>query len=270
MNMEGIWISGRVHQGNGSEVKEMSSGQLRVALLLGARGTGLNTLLDRSQEKGKSYEIVGALTTTQKSQAVPIFRNRGIPCRVHNIQEFYRRRSAPVGDLNVRCQFDRKSRDLLEDFQPTVIVLYGYLYIVTQVLLEAHPFRILNLHDSDLSLLDSHGRPKYRGLHAVQDAILAGETVTRSSVHLATTEVDCGPILSLSKAYPVQLDLVSQAREKDALHILKAYAYAQREWMIAESWGPLLDRTLEALGQELARAARQGILIAPRMEVVAS
>ena len=246
--------------------REVSKGKLRVALLLGARGTGLSDLLDRRHKENKSYEIVGALTTTQDSQAIPVLRNRGIPCKCHSILDFYRRRSAPVQDLDVRCEFDRMSLDLLAGFQPTVIALYGYLYIVTQVLLEACPFRIINLHDSDLSLVNSHGRPKYRGLHAVRDAILAGETVTRSSVHLATSEVDCGPILARSKAYPIHLELVHQAREEGALHILKAYAYAQREWMIGASWGPLLDQTLEALGQETARVKRRGILTDPLVE----
>ncbi len=241
----------------------MSEGKLRVALLLGARDTGLSDLLDGRQKERKSYEIVGAVTTTPGSQATPVLQDRGIPCKQHSILDFYRRRSAPVQDLDVRCEFDRKSLNLLADFQPTVIVLYAYLYIVTQVLLEAYPFRIINLHDSDLSLVDSHGRPKYRGLHAVRDAILAGETVTHSSVHLATSEVDCGPILAQSKAYPIHLELVHQAREKGALHILKAYAYAQREWMIGDSWGPLLDQTLEALGQGQQTARVERILTDP-------
>ncbi len=240
----------------------MREGKLRVALLLGARGTGLSDLLDRRQKERKSYEIVGALGT-HDSQAISVLQDRGIPCKRHSILDFYRRRSAPVQDLDVRCEFDRKSLDLLAGFQPTVIVLYAYLYIVTQVFLEAYPFRIINLHDSDLSLVDSHGRPKYRGLHAVRDAILAGETVTHSSVHLATSEVDCGPILAQSKAYPIHLELVHQAREKGALHILKAYAYAQREWMIGDSWGPLLDQTLEALGQGQQTARVERILTDP-------
>ena len=244
----------------------MSKEKLRVALLLGARGTGLSSLLDRRHKENKSYEIVGALTTTQDSQAIPVLRNRGIPCKCHSILNFYRQRSAPVQDLDVRCEFDRLSRNLLADFQPTVIVLYGYLYFVTRVLLEAYPFRIINVHDSDLSLVDWHGRPKYRGLHAVRDAIVAGETVTRSSVHLATSEIDCGPILARSKAYPIHLELVQQAREKGALHILKAYAYAQREWMIGDSWGPLLDQTLEAMGQETTQVGRSGVFTDPLVE----
>jgi phosphoribosylglycinamide formyltransferase-1 len=246
--------------------KEVSKGKLRVALLLGARGTGLSDLLDRRQKERKSYEIVGALTTAHNCQATPVLQNRGIPWKRHSILDFCRRRSALVQDLDARCEFDRKSLDLLANFRPAVIVLYGYLYIVTQVLLEAYPSRIINLHDSDLSLAGPTGRPKYRGLHAVRDAILAGETVTRSTVHLATNEVDCGPILAQSKDYPIQLELVRQAREKGALHILKAYAYAQREWMIGDSWGPLLDQTLEALGQEKARVARRGILTDPLAE----
>jgi hypothetical protein len=89
--------------------KEVSKGKLRVALLLGARGTGLSDLLDRRQKERKSYEIVGALTTAHNCQATPVLQNRRIPWKRHSILDFCRRRSALVQDLDARCEFDRKS-----------------------------------------------------------------------------------------------------------------------------------------------------------------
>jgi folate-dependent phosphoribosylglycinamide formyltransferase PurN len=73
--------------------------------------------------------------------------------------------------------------------------------------------------------------------------VFAGEPETRSTVHLVTPEVDVGPLLVRSWAFPTH-PLVAAARAWGAADILKAYAYAQREWMMRAAWGRLLTRTL--------------------------
>lgn len=228
---------------------ENKNGRLRVVLFLAARNVGLASLLRRSFGTRKSYEIVGALVTTPDSQAIPVLEKWGIPWRCHDIHEFYQRRKARVNDLTLRPEFDRRSLELISDFRSSVLALYGYIYILSRVALEAYPMRIINIHDGDLTVLDSRGRPKYRGLHSTRDAILAGEPFTYSTVHVATEELDAGPILLRSVPFPVHHELVKQAREWKALDILKAYAYAQREWMMRSSWGALMDATLEMIGQ---------------------
>ena len=224
-------------------------GKLKVALFLAGRGVGLDTLLKKSCDPGKSYEIVGALITTPDSQTIPILNAWGVPWRCHDIHDFYHRQGAKVSDLSLRPEFDRKSLELISSFQPSCLALYGYIYILSPVALEAFPLRIINIHDSDLTMIDSNGKPKYRGLHSTRDAILAGETSTRSTVHLATEELDAGPILVRSASYPVHLELIKKARAWGALDILKAYAYAQREWMMRDSWAALMDVALDLMAQ---------------------
>lgn len=223
--------------------------RLRVVLLLAGRGAGLDVLLKKSRQGEKSYRIVGALTTTPDSQAIPILEAWSIPWRCHDIREFSRRKEAKVRDLSLRHEFDQRSLDLIAEFEPSVLGLFGYIYILTRVMLDAFPWRVLNVHDSDLTVVDGGGRPKYPGIHATRDAILAGEAFTRSTVHFATDEVDAGPMLLLSRLYPIQAELLEWARGPGELDVLKAYAYAHREWMIRESWGCLLDMALELLGQ---------------------
>lgn len=229
--------------------KETKQEKLRVILFLAENGAGLESLLKKSRDEGKSYEIVGALTTSPTSQAIPILERWGIPWCCNDIHAFYQRHGAKVKDLSLRPEFDRKSLELIADFQPSALALYGYIYVLSTVALDAYPFRIINIHDSDLTLLNGDGGPRYRGLHSTRDAILAGENFTRSTVHIVTEEVDAGPILVRSQAYPVSMEIVKQAREWGALNILKAYAYAHREWMIRDSWGSLLDTALEMIGQ---------------------
>lgn len=120
-----------------------------------------------------------------------------------------------------------------------VVVLLGYLFIVTEPLLTAFPDRILNVHDADLTLRTPDGRPRYPGLHATRDAIVAGEGETRSSVHIVTPDVDAGPVLALSEAFPVA-PFVHDALAEGHTDIVRAYAYAQREWMMRSSWDALV------------------------------
>jgi phosphoribosylglycinamide formyltransferase 1 len=224
-------------------------GKIRVVLFLSGRAVGLDSLLRRSCRATKSYEITGALITSPDSHAIPLLERWGIPWQCHDIHEFYGRRSAKVKELDLRPEFDRRSLGLISSFQPSVLVLYGYIYILSHVVLKAYPFRIINIHDSDLAVLNNFGKPRYRGLHATRDAILAGETSIRSTVHIATEELDGGPILARSADFPVHHELVNQAREWEALDILKAYTYAHREWMMRHCWGVLIDKTLEMIGQ---------------------
>ena len=151
------------------------------------------SFVDLSRQPEKKYEIVGALVTTPRSQAIPILDRWRVPWRLNDIHDFYRLRGIKVRDLSLWPDFDRQSVELIADFEPSCIALYGYIYIWTRPILENYPGGILNVHDSDLTIHDKNGRRRYCGLHATRDAIIAGETRTCSSVHLVTEQLDAGP-----------------------------------------------------------------------------
>jgi folate-dependent phosphoribosylglycinamide formyltransferase PurN len=195
------------------------------------------------------YRIVGALATTPDSQALPVLERFGVPWILHDPRAFHRSRGAPLADPAVRREFDRASLDLISRFAPDALALVGYLYVVTAPLLEAFPGRLVNLHDADLLLTGEDGRPRFPGLHAVRDAILAGERETRSTAHLVTQEVDGGPAVVRSWAFPVHGELVRAARRWGREDVLRAYAYAHREWMIGASWGALLEAALRLVAE---------------------
>jgi phosphoribosylglycinamide formyltransferase-1 len=75
-----------------------------------------------------------------------------------------------------------------------VVALAGYMTVLSPALLDAFPGRVLNTHPSLL--------PAFKGAHAVRDALAAGVKVTGCTVHVATAEVDAGPILA-QEAVPV-------------------------------------------------------------------
>ena len=75
-----------------------------------------------------------------------------------------------------------------------LVALAGYMTILSPAMLETFPGRVVNTHPSLL--------PSFKGAHAVHDALAAGVKVTGCTVHVATAEVDAGPILA-QEAVPV-------------------------------------------------------------------
>lgn len=84
--------------------------------------------------------------------------------------------------------------DALAAHQIDVVALAGYMTILGPAMLDAFPGRVLNTHPALL--------PSFKGAHAVRDALAAGVRVTGCTIHVATAEVDAGPILA-QEAVPV-------------------------------------------------------------------
>jgi phosphoribosylglycinamide formyltransferase 1 len=224
---------------------------LRVAVLTTRRAPGLERLLEH-EARDRDWTIAVAIATDPTADALSVAAARGVPTCVHDLGAFACSRGTSPASLAVRPDFDRSTQELLEPFGPELILLCGYLHIVTDPLLAAHPERVVNIHDSDLLSMAPDGRPRYRGLHSTRDAIFAGEPETRSTVHLAVPEVDAGPPLLRSWGFPTH-PLVDDARRWGASDILKAYAYAQREWMMEASWGALLAETVGHFARDEVR-----------------
>lgn len=221
----------------------MLSDPFRVAVVCSRRAPGLNSLLEADPDRGQGYQIVAAITSDSECQEVPRLVRAGVPYEVHDIRGFYRERGLRWADLTQRGSYDRMLARRLSAYRPDLVILCGYLHVVTAPVLEAFAPRLVNLHDGHLGITDASGLPRYRGLHAVRDAIFAGEHLTRSTVHVVTPDVDVGPRLLVSQAFPTH-PMLDEARAWKAQDILKAYAYAHREWMIRASWGRLLSTVI--------------------------
>ena len=87
---------------------------------------------------------------------------------------------------------------LLEAWHVDLVVLAGWMRIVTKDFIQAFPDRIINVHPSLL--------PKYKGLHAIEQAMDAGEEYTGATVHYVTEELDGGPIIIQSKVPILKTD----------------------------------------------------------------
>jgi len=219
---------------------------LRVAVLASRRAPGLSDLLAL---RDASFEIVCVLSSEEDFADAALPRASGVPLLSHPIGRFYRWQKADLRDLRQRRYYDRATERLLARYRPDLVLLSGYLYIVTRPLLDAHPGRLVNVHGSDLARRTPEGRVLYPGLRAVRDAIRAGETETRATAHVVTEALDDGPILLRSPAFPVA-PVAAALRAAVADHALNAYAYAHQEWMLLAAWGPLLAGAVRLFAQE--------------------
>jgi folate-dependent phosphoribosylglycinamide formyltransferase PurN len=215
----------------------------RVAILCSKRAPGIDQLLHHPQ-RNRLFEIACVVSTERHFADHDRLEAAGVPVLLHPIESWK--------EMGVRREYDAITAEMLKALQVDAVVLLGYLYVLTDGMLAAFPDRILNVHDSDLTLLDVEGKRRYTGLHSTRDAIIHGEKETRSSVHVVTSQLDGGPLLFVSDPYPVS-PMIEDAIRWGALDIVRAYAYAQREWMMRDCWGEMTAHMLEyfAFPQEI-------------------
>jgi phosphoribosylglycinamide formyltransferase-1 len=87
-----------------------------------------------------------------------------------------------------RLEFTHRVVDVLERHRVELVAMAGFMTVLEKPVFDAFPGRVLNTHPSLL--------PSFRGAHAVADALAAGVKVTGCTIHVATPEVDHGPILA--------------------------------------------------------------------------
>jgi phosphoribosylglycinamide formyltransferase-1 len=220
---------------------------LRVAVLCSRRAPGLAALIDRQAAGHDEFEIACVLSSEPACADAAPLRQHDVPMVTHPIADFYTSRGSSVyRDFLTRRSYDRATVDLLEPHDVDLVLLDGYLYLLTKPMLDRYRNRILNLHFSDLTIRRADHGPAYAGIRAVRDAIVDGQKETCATVHLVNDEPDGGPPLVRSWTYPVS-PLVERARRWSALDMLKAYAFAHQEWMMREVSTPLLHAALDLI-----------------------
>ena len=219
---------------------------LRVAVLCSHRAPGLDHLLDHDPNRGVLYDLGCCLTTEETFADRDLVASHGIPLIVHSLRSFCDGHGYSVADRIGRAAYDAATTVKLQPYQPDLVVLASYLYVLTAPMLRRFPNRIVNVHHSDLARRDAAGRALFPGLRAVREAILAGERETRATVHVVTTELDQGPPIVRSRAFPVS-PLADFAIASGAADVFRAYVFAHQEWMIRSTWGPLLACAIESI-----------------------
>ena len=174
------WASARVRTGrDGVRWGAGSVRAMRVAVL--ASGSG--TILDAICDAGVPVEVVGV---DRPCGATAVADRHGVPWVLFP-------RSSYGADFD-RDAYSKEVATALADRGVDLVVMAGWGTIFSQPMFDAFAGRILNTHPALL--------PAFKGWHAVDEALAAGVKVTGCTVHVATAEVDDGPILA-QEAVPV-------------------------------------------------------------------
>ena len=238
----------RAEDPHGHVVSASGRHPLRVGVLCSHRAPGLTYVLDRDVNRGRLYDVVCCLTSEDSFAEEAAAAAHDVPVMSHPIRRFCRARGWCLLDPIGRAAYDSETVRLLAPYRPDLVVLAGYLYVLTEPMLASFPHRVINVHHSDLTVRNDDGRSRLTGLRAVRDAILTGAHETRATVHLVTEELDQGPPFLRSWAFPVS-PLVSDALASHATDVLKAYVYAHQEWMIRATWGSLMAGAIELIAR---------------------
>ncbi len=173
---------------------------MSLAVFISGQGSNLMNIIEYEREiklsKGRLPYIVSVIfSDNHSSNAVKIGEYYNIPVIMRDLGNFYKERGKSKRDLDLRVEFDKGTIEALNPFNIDVIAYAGYMSLVTPPLISA--FLGINVHPADLSIMEN-GKRKYTGLHAVRDAIIAGERELRSSTHIVESKLDSGKLLMIS------------------------------------------------------------------------
>jgi phosphoribosylglycinamide formyltransferase-1 len=141
-----------------------------IGVLVSGAGTNLQALIDGG------LPVAAVASNRRDAPALLRARDAGIP----------------TATFSLDCHADRAERDLvlagwLEEHGVELVVLAGYMHLLTPPFLQRFPGRVVNVHPSLL--------PRFPGAHPIEDALAAGVDVTGVTVHYVDDGVDTGPVI---------------------------------------------------------------------------
>ena len=209
-----------------------------VVVLLSGTGSNLQALIDSDDVKASPANIRAVISNRADAYGLQRAKDAGIDTRVLDHKAFEGREA-----------FDAALIEVIDEFKPQLVVLAGFMRILSADFVRHYQGRLLNIHPSLL--------PKYKGLHTHQRALEAGDSEHGCSVHFVTEELDGGPLV-VQAVIPVE--------SEDSPHSLAQRVHAQehRIYPLAVRWfaegrlsldeqGALLDGQLLAASGHLIR-----------------
>ena len=182
----------------------------RIAVLVSGGGTNLQALIDaKAAGKIPEGEFAAVVASSPDAYALQRAEKAGIPTYVINRKEYGSNQELTIA-----------LTALLQEQKIDLIVLAGFMYILTRELVDAYPNAILNVHPA---LIPSFCGEGCYGLHVHEKALAYGVKVSGATVHFVSEECDGGPII-LQKAVNVE--------EGDTPEVLQRRIMEQAEWII--------------------------------------
>ncbi|RUO60629.1 phosphoribosylglycinamide formyltransferase [Pseudidiomarina insulisalsae] len=148
----------------------------RIVVLISGSGTNMQAIVEACKAGRIDGEVVAVISNKPGVAGLDKAERAGIHTAVLSHKDF------PTRDA-----YDVELQKLVEEFHPDVVVLAGFMRILTAAFAEHFHGRMLNIHPSLL--------PKYRGINTHQRALDSGDKEHGVSVHFVTEELDGGPVI---------------------------------------------------------------------------
>ncbi|MDP5325189.1 MAG: phosphoribosylglycinamide formyltransferase [Litorivicinaceae bacterium] len=177
---------------------------MRIVCLLSGSGTNLGALIEAQQRRQLgNAKLVGVFSNVLDAHGLQRARDANIATEALSHRAF-----------STREDFDRAVIQRVSPWQPDLIVLAGFMRIMSPVFVAHYHGRLINIHPSLL--------PKYRGLDTHRRALEAGDTEAGATVHWVTEELDGGDIIDQIRVPIEPNDTVDRLRERvlQAEHVL--------------------------------------------------
>lgn len=183
-----------------------SAKPLRVAVLVSGSGSNLQVLINTMQAGALPIEIVGVISNREDAYAITRANDAAIPVAVLSHVASGKRMGIKTFETHASAQ--------LSAWQPDLIVLAGFMRVLSSAFIDNAPAPMINLHPALL--------PAYKGLDTHQRAIQAGERHHGCSIHVVTAELDAGAVLTQALLEVNQKDTADslQARVQKSEHQL--------------------------------------------------
>ncbi len=198
---------------------------IRLGILVSGRGSNLQAIIDAIESGAVSAEIAIVISNQRNAPALERAAR-------HGLNTAFLDPKSVAGTSDARQAYDRQLLQLLRQHQVQLVILAGYMHIVTPVLIDAYASRMMNIHPSLL--------PSFPGLRAPQQALDHGVKVSGCTVHVVTEGVDEGPII-LQQAVPV--------RTGDTVETLSERILNEEHWLLPKAIQLFAEGRLQVTGR---------------------
>lgn len=180
-----------------------------IVILISGRGSNMEALVRAARTEGWPARIAAVISNRADARGLGFAQAQGIPTAV-----------VPSKEFASRAEFDAALQAEIDRFAPDLVVLAGFMRILTSSFVEHYAGRMLNIHPSLL--------PDFPGLDTHRQALEAGKSEHGATVHFVTAELDHGPVVAQARV-PVQPgDTEDTLAARVLVEEHKLYPYAVR------------------------------------------
>lgn len=156
---------------------------LKIVVLISGHGSNLQAIIDALESRNLNAKITAIISNKANAGGLERARKHGIPAYVISKQK-----------NQSRDDYDVRLGEVLDRLDPDLIVLAGFMRILSSKLVNQFRGKMINVHPSLL--------PKYRGTNTHERALTANESEHGCSIHFVTPELDGGPVIAQAR-FPI-------------------------------------------------------------------